>query len=122
MTLTFALPWPPAVNNLYATVGRRRVPTTRYRNWMQTALACLPMGACLPFGTGFTTGVRVTITAYRPDRRKRDLDGLAKAPLDCLVKGGVIEDDSLVDALTLRWAAADPEKPGSVLVTVEAVQ
>ena len=111
---TFALPWPPAVNNLYINVRRGRVASPRYRDWMETALACLPR-------THIPGGVRVTITAYRPDRRRRDLDGILKAPLDCLVKGGVIEDDSFVDAINLRWAPNSPAKPGSLMVTVEAV-
>lgn len=47
--------------------------------------------------------VKISITVERIDRRKRDLDNLFKAPLDLLVSMGVIEDDSKIDDLSIRW-------------------
>ena len=43
----------------------------------------------------------VKISAYPPDRRRRDLDNILKATLDSLTHAAVIEDDSLIDDLRI---------------------
>jgi crossover junction endodeoxyribonuclease RusA len=50
-----------------------------------------------------TQPVKVSITAYRPDNRKRDLDNLLKACLDGLSHAGVFVDDSQIVDLRIRW-------------------
>jgi Holliday junction resolvase RusA-like endonuclease len=40
-----------------------------------------------------------------PDKRKRDLDNLLKAPIDLLVEHGVIDDDRNVVSLGASWGA-----------------
>jgi Holliday junction resolvase RusA-like endonuclease len=47
--------------------------------------------------------VSVEILIIKPDRRKRDLDNLAKSILDALVLNGVIDDDSLIQKILLAW-------------------
>jgi Holliday junction resolvase RusA-like endonuclease len=37
MTITLLLPRPPSTNNLYATVGRHRVPSVHYIKWREDA-------------------------------------------------------------------------------------
>ena len=61
-----------------------------------------------------------------PDRRKRDLDNLHKGILDGLTHAGVWKDDSQIDDLRIyRCRAATGElvieKPGRVVVTIEAI-
>jgi crossover junction endodeoxyribonuclease RusA len=51
----------------------------------------------------YTKSVKVTITAYRPDNRKRDLDNLLKATLDSLTYAGIWEDDSQIVDLRIVW-------------------
>ena len=53
----------------------------------------------------------------RPDKRRRDLDGLAKAPLDLLVTLGIIENDYLAQRITLAWSGT---VGGLVHITLEA--
>jgi crossover junction endodeoxyribonuclease RusA len=60
--------------------------------------------------------LKVTIEAFRPDRRKRDLDNLFKATLDSLTHAGVWEDDSQIVDLRIYWA---PILGGMLKVTVE---
>lgn len=114
------LPWPPAVNNLFATVkspkGLRRIPTRDYKAWALKAGVALLEQRPQPLKGKF----HVHVTAYRPDNRRRDLDGLFKAPLDLLVKCGVVEDDSLAQSLMIAWSDAEPQKPGSIRVSVVA--
>lgn len=54
-----------------------------------------------------------------PDRRARDLDNLCKAPLDALVKAGVMADDSLIVDLRIYRAGLDKASP-RINVTLEA--
>ena len=112
---TVVLPWPPAVNNLFATFNNRRIPSRRYKLWQDGALTAVREQRPRPITGSF----RATISCSPPDRRRRDLDGLAKAPLDLLVKAGVIEDDHKARGIILEWDDANPAKPGSVTVTLE---
>lgn len=64
--------------------------------------------------------LRVTIDAFPPDRRRRDVDNLAKAALDALTHAGVWGDDSQVDELLVR--RADLLVGGSLVVTVEQIE
>jgi crossover junction endodeoxyribonuclease RusA len=45
----------------------------------------------------------IFIAAVRPDKRKRDLDNLAKPIGDLLVTQGVIRDDSDAEMIVMRW-------------------
>jgi len=113
---TLTLPWPPAVNNLYTNVGKRRVRTARYDGWILHAQAAVlsqrPSRIRGPY--------HVSILLDRPDRIRRDIDGLGKAALDLLVKMGVTDDDSLAQSLTLAWSDKPPSKPGAAHVTYYA--
>jgi len=46
----------------------------------------------------------ITITAARPDNRKRDLGNLEKSVSDLLQSCGVIRDDCDAEMILLRWA------------------
>lgn len=60
---------------------------------------------------------RITISAYPPDKRQRDLGNLEKVVSDFLQTISVIEDDSLAREITLRWGS-DRTLIGGVYVTV----
>lgn len=116
MRCAILLPFPPGLNNLFKNIRRGRARTERYDAWLAEANVALvaqrPQRVCGSF--------RAELRFTRPDRRRRDLDGLAKAPLDLLVKAGVIDDDHLAERLVLVWSDAPPSKPGSLLVMLEA--
>lgn len=114
---TITLPWPPAVNNLYMNVGKRRVRTARYDAWLNEATIRARLQRPKPVRGDF--GVYATFN--RPDRRRRDLDGLLKAPLDLLVKLGVIDDDSGAQTITMAWSDAPIGKPGLCRITITAI-
>lgn len=96
------LPFPPPANNLYinARGGHGRYLSPRYREWQAEAAGMIkqqrPGRVFGPF--------RVEIVLTRPDKRKRDIDGLIKALLDALVKGGIVKDDSLAERVSIEWA------------------
>jgi crossover junction endodeoxyribonuclease RusA len=63
-----------------------------------------------------TENIKVVITAYPPDRRKRDIDNLCKATLDCLEKSQVIQNDNQVRSLNISFA--DIIKNGKVEIEI----
>jgi Holliday junction resolvase RusA-like endonuclease len=111
------LPWPPATNGLYATVGRRRVRTARYDRWLREAGWALRRQRPGQVAGAF----KASLVFTAPDARRRDLDGVLKPVLDLLVGNGLIEDDSLARELHLAWSESSPSAPGCVEITLEAV-
>lgn len=97
--IRYELPFPPSTNNLFenASKGRRRSP--RYNAWRETAGKLLMMQ-----GRKHVRGcVALAVDLVKPDRRKRDLSNTLKAIEDLLVDMQVIEDDSLIQALSVQW-------------------
>jgi Holliday junction resolvase RusA-like endonuclease len=92
MSTSIDLPLPPSTNRLWRS-GRGRVyRSKRYMVWCRAA--GLELALRKPART--TGAVVVTIAAGRPDKRRRDIDNLAKSTLDLLVAHQVIEDDAKV--------------------------
>lgn len=101
------LPWCPALNNLYANTAHGRVLSKRGREYKKAvAEACQAQYITYVIGR-----LTVQIWAHPPDNRKRDLDGVFKAPIDALVAAGVMEDDSQIDHLTIHRESVDKENP-----------
>ena len=63
--------------------------------------------------------LRVKLVAYPPDRRRRDIDNIAKSVLDSMQAAGVYLDDSQIDELTI--IRADVEKGGVIVAEVETI-
>jgi crossover junction endodeoxyribonuclease RusA len=95
----YMLPFPPSVNNLFLNVRRGRVKTPQYRAWIEEAGLLLNQQH-VPRYEG---KVFITFRVNRPDKRKRDLDNICKAPIDLLVASKIIEDDSLIDGFEIKW-------------------
>ena len=87
--------------------------SARYVSWLRTAGWELQ----LQRPERFEGWVRISIAAGAPDRRRRDVDGLAKATLDLLVEHRIIRDDALVVSLTSKWSGA--VAPGRLQVEVK---
>lgn len=47
--------------------------------------------------------VAMTLTAIKPDRRRRDVSNLIHAVCDAIQYGGVITDDSLILDVRAKW-------------------
>jgi len=109
------LPLPPSVNRLWRSNRGRVHRSPRYDAWRKEAGWLLAIQRPIRV----TGPVAISIAAGRPDRRRRDLDNIAtKACLDLLTLHGVIQDDSLVVAISSRWD--DAVAPGRIVVAVEA--
>src|SRR3990167_2340278 len=93
------LPSPPSVNHywLLNRNGSRRISAAGEAFRIAVKL--------LPLVQTFRGLVAVRITAYPPDRRRRDLDNLLKSLLDALQHTGIIADDSnVIDLHIVRGA------------------
>lgn len=107
MKLILTLPWPPSVNHYWRNWQGRTVISPegrRYRKAVEEEVMILRMNKKL------NKQLKVTITAYRPDNRRRDLDNLLKAVLDALTHAGVYEDDHLICDLRICWGAGNLKK------------
>jgi len=113
----FFLPWPPSNNTYYRRVGNKTLISKKGREYKKAVLDhCVKFGV-KPFGD---SKLIVNITAYYPDRRRRDLDNLLKAPLDAMMKAGVFEDDSQVESLSIK--KSHQEKPGMIYVDIKTME
>lgn len=94
------LPWPPSVNSYWRHVvfrrGARVLISETGRAYRKTVSAIVGAQGARKALSG---RLSVSIIAYPPDRRKRDLDNILKSLLDSLTHAGVIEDDGNIDRL-----------------------
>ena len=116
MVTTIVLPWPPSVNACWRTVQGRTMVSKKGRIYKQAATrAVLAAGA----NKHLSGRLRVKLTAYPPDRRRRDIDNLNKSVLDSMQVAGVYLDDSQIDELTI--IRAEVEKGGVIVAEVETI-
>lgn len=107
------LPWPPSVNHYWRSYRGMVVISEAGRKY-RTAVA---EQVFLQTRGKTTTGkLKVTIEAWRPDNRRRDLDNLLKAVLDSMGHAGLYIDDSLIVDLRIYWAA---EIAGMLKIKIE---
>jgi len=108
--VSFALPFPPSVNGLFA--GKeRRYASRAYKAWQAEAAPCVP-GRMVP------GPYEIHMRFDRPDRRSRDLGNFEKAVSDLIVKRGLVIDDSCCQRMVLAWSDDPPARHAMVHVTV----
>ena len=99
--IEITLPWPPSVNTYWRNFDGRMIISARGREYRETVGDQMILQKQVKH---FTGRLRVEIEAFRPDKRRRDLDNLLKATLDGLAHAGVYEDDSQIVDLRIYWA------------------
>ena len=111
--IELSLPWPPSVNHYWRSYRGMVVISEagrKYRAAVAEQVFLQLRGKC-------TIGkLKVTIEAWRPDNRRRDLDNLLKAVLDSMGHAGLYIDDSLIVDLRIYWA---PEIAGLLKIKIE---
>jgi len=101
--LIIALPMPPSTNNLFATVGKKRIRSAEYSGWLLEAGYRLKSQRP-PLMAG---KVSLLIEVEEPKTaRQTDIGNREKAVTDLLVTHRVIQGDDhrFVREITLRWA------------------
>lgn len=99
--ITLTLPWPPSVNRYWRTFQGRMIISAEGRTYRKAVAdqVLIQRGA-----KHYEGKLKVVIEAWRPDKRRRDLDNLLKAVLDSLTHAGVWADDGLIIDLRIYWA------------------
>ena len=113
--LVIRLPWPPSLNRCWRNVKGRMLLSREGRKYRKVVGMLIPS----QLGDNFVQlsgRLKVFIRAVPPDRRRRDLDNLLKAPLDALQCAGVFADDEQID--DLRIVRDRPKKPGYLSVGI----
>jgi crossover junction endodeoxyribonuclease RusA len=110
---SFYLPWPPSNNTYYRRVGNKTLISKKGRIYRDDVLMTCIKERVKNFGSD---PLAIRIQAFYPDRRKRDLDNLLKAPLDAMMKAGVFDDDSQIESLSIRKVGL--EKPGQLFIEI----
>lgn len=122
-SLELRLPWPPSVNHYWrsrAVQRRGQKPFVNHYIGERGKQYRLDVEAAVLSQIGrpprLTRRLLVVIEALLPDRRKRDLDNVFKAPIDALTAVGVWADDSQI--VDLRIVRTDVGAPGRLDVTI----
>ena len=94
------LPYPPTVNHIWKiTKGGKVYKSSRASVWAQEAGWIIK-----------ASGVKVqgpfilSVIAYRPDKRRRDVDNIVKVVMDALQASGAVADDCDCQCVISRWA------------------
>jgi crossover junction endodeoxyribonuclease RusA len=99
--VTLTLPWPPSVNSYWRRNGSRYFVSAKgiqYRKEVFFIAYDVRANSIFPKDER----ISVSIKAYPPDKRKRDLDNILKSLLDSLQHAGVYDDDSQIDKLYIE--------------------
>ena len=118
--MRLTLPYPPTANH-YWRYGRGRWYIAKagkaFRDAVQAEVLALRMTGQMP-REPLRGRVRLLVTVYPPDGRRRDIDNICKALLDALQHAGVYDDDRRVSRLSIKRADDPPEQPGKVVVEI----
>ena len=88
------LPWPPSVNHYYRHSARGTWISRKGRAYREAI--CSMLRDNVPLLEGH---LEITIDAYPPDKRRRDIDNILKCLLDSLQHAGVYGDDTQIKDL-----------------------
>lgn len=108
--IELTLPWPPSVNRYWRSVNGRVLIAAAGRRYRTDVELAYRLGQPRGAGVG-ELPVQVTIAAWVPDLRRRDIDNMLKAPLDALTHAGLWLDDSQIHWLCIFKAGIDRHRP-----------
>jgi crossover junction endodeoxyribonuclease RusA len=114
--LELTIPFPPSVNRVYRNLRGRTLISREGRAYRKDVCALLAGGGCRQPPLGGR--IALSMDAFPPDKRRRDLDNLQKSLIDALQHAGVYEDDSQIDLLVTR--RRELVKGGRLLVRVHS--
>ncbi len=117
MSVELKLPYPPSLNHYWRRVGNRTLISKRGRAYRRDVQWVCTTRLQRSFGQA---RLRIRISVYSKDRRKRDLDNLPKGVLDALQNANVYDDDSQIDDLRIIRGEVMPNDP-HVVVSIKAI-
>lgn len=97
---------PYVINMAGRIIGIKDSP--KYREWMELEARKIKNEIQAPYAEPVYVYMEITF----PDRRKRDLDNMAKPVCDVLKLAGIYEDDSLIEFLICRRLSPNKKLAG----------
>lgn len=94
-----SLPWPPSLNTYWRHSRGRHYISEKGKAYRQAVIQTI-LQQHLDIKT--SARLKISISAYVPDRRRRDLDNLQKAVFDSLVHAEFMLDDEQIDDFRVR--------------------
>jgi Holliday junction resolvase RusA-like endonuclease len=130
LEITITLPYPPSVNN-YKRIGKLLTTSTGkiyqcrvnsdetkryyYEVWMKIRAYAASERLETPLDS--TISLSLEVDMHPPDKRLRDVDGIAKVLLDSLQRGGLIENDYQIARLLIE--RKDIISQGKIIVRIK---
>ena len=111
--LTLELPFPPSVNHYWKRFGARTIIGKKGVQYRWDVLALV---SAMRLSRPLDGPLSVEVCAYPPDKIKRDIDNMLKAPLDAMQKAGVYRDDNQISRLLIERRKV--RRPGVLIVTI----
>lgn len=97
---------PYVINMTRRIIGIKDSP--KYREWIELEARKIKNEIQAPYAEPVYVYMEITF----PDRRKRDLDNMAKPVCDVLKLAGIYDDDSLIEFLICRRLSPDKKLAG----------
>lgn len=97
---------PYVINMTRRIIGIKDSP--KYREWMELEARIIKNEIQAPYAEPVYVYMEITF----PDRRKRDLDNMAKPVCDVLKLAGIYDDDSLIEFLICRRLSPNKKLAG----------
>ncbi|MCP1694994.1 crossover junction endodeoxyribonuclease RusA [Citrobacter farmeri] len=98
MRTEFVLPWPPTVNTYWRRRGSTYFISKAGERYRRTVALIVRQQRLQLHLSG---RLAIKIIAEPPDKRRRDLDNILKAPLDALTHAGLLIDDEQFDEINI---------------------
>ena len=98
--ISFRIPDPPSLNNIYANFRGGRIKTKAYRKWRKAGAYELAYGQRI----GLVEGL-VDVVVYLPKHLQGDCDNRLKPSIDLLVAAGILRGDTkrYVNSSKAEW-------------------
>jgi len=107
------LPYPPSVNHYWGQRGNHRFVGKKGQEFrLEVKIMVFKRKIKRLEGR-----LALTVYLYPPDKRKRDIDNIAKSLLDALEHAGVYENDSQLDELHIIRQELRPGGACKVIIT-----
>lgn len=114
---------PPSANGLRKTFVRNGKPISvksdEYAAWREAVL--WEIAAQKPGTVAGPYSLSIAAQRHWRSKRARDIDNIIKPVSDALVKAGIVEDDSLAECVSAKWAD-DLGGKAVVVIIQEAVE
>lgn len=114
MNKIYTLSYPPSINHYYAVVNGRKILSAKGREYKE--IAYYEIKKQKPFNF-LNEDVKLKISVFPPDKRKRDLDNILKPVFDAFVCAKVINDDSQIKKLEVQFISV--VKSGKLEVIID---